>query len=192
MFGFGKNKKEPDKVLSSIDRINLKSIDELIKDSSDFYLWDIDGTKAVLSKCSTLENFVDIHSNAFCSSQHPEFNNGRAVSGEILNIIFLEVCKSFNLFIKIEPLDRYEHLGKIIDIYASLGAPWRDRDNSSGRELLRVRLAIKWRKLAAELFVAIKEMPMPHDAQRYVELFHLCPKDDPIIFEIAEEINKLS
>ncbi len=189
---FGKNKNDEE---NKLDSINKKTINELL--SSDrpsvftYYRWNKEDTRAVLKKCSTLKHYILLHRAAFKAYLFIDRNDNFRVTEETLDIIYENLIKPFTAFLKDNDSDRYEYMGKIKELCPNLDTPWLDAENSCERELLRTRLIARWKEVSRELFISIKEKS-PTDIKKYEALFRVCKKDDPIVLEIADEINKLS
>jgi len=182
---------------TKLDLIHQTPIEKLLEDSK-FYYWDLAETKAVLSHCVSLEHFVRLHYMAFDAYLNP-YNR---VSEEILDVIFLNVLREFIKFIA-NDMASFEALEEVKKIYSYLGSPRKDIKNSDGREMLRNRLCLLWQDITSSLFVDLKansnvkiddgteKGARNYDLiEKYNKLYSLCKKDDPVLFEIAYELNR--
>ncbi|MBN2884816.1 hypothetical protein JXE04_02740 [Patescibacteria group bacterium] len=184
------------------DLINQTSIEELLKEASACYHWNLSETHAVLLRCTTLEHFVSLHTYAFSTYMHPNYNFGRPINIEVLDAIYLSVLKGFNQFVALNE-GSFDTLERIKNIYENLASPWIDRKNSDEREMLRNRLRVLWQDITSSLFAELKvhsnikiddgtEKGARNDdlIEKYNKLYSFCKKDDPVVFEIAHELNR--
>lgn len=188
--------KTPKVELTKIEKIQQSSIEELLESCSmsSYLEWNISEIAEVLKKCETPVHFTTLYYNAVriknCS--HPtSFDMPRTVTNEILNLIYLETCKSISLFLKDYSYTATGKVAVIKELYSYLKSPWKDQSNLPERILLQKRLEVEWGKLAREIYSTIQEKE-PTDPLGYEQLFHLCKQDDPLVMEIAEKINSLS
>lgn len=182
---FGLTKKE-----TPLEVISRSTIDELLKNLWINYKWNLEETKAVLKKCTSVLHYAKLHSGAVQAKQRPGANGGRMVADEVVDAIYLDLCKSFNTFLHDSTRTDTHQLELVKELYPHLGRCWLDQENSVERVMLQKRLEVRWQELARKVFEMIKAKN-PNDPKGFEKLFYLCKADDPITLEIAAEINRL-
>jgi hypothetical protein len=193
-----KNKKIPKK--SKLQILEESDIDSLMKrlekphwqyTYDDYYQWGVEEVKIVLSKCKDVFQIALLSKVAWECLEYILRSESRAhLNGktEVWQIIYLDLHKAFNLFIKDVP-DTLESLEKMGDLHSLLLGGF-------GNELFAERLIPKMTKIAEKLFedlkIAESSLETEKDKiEKYSKLWGLCPSSAPIRFEIADKINEL-
>ena len=184
---FGKRKTE-----TQMDIISRSSIEELLeKDWVWFYPWDFEHTEAVLNKCSEPKHYAKLHKWAFHCRQHPEHFDRKIVPENVLDVLYKKLCIAITSLLRDNTRTTNHQIELIKEIHSLLNSGWIDRENSSEMFMLQKRLEVEWFRLTASIFEMIKAKN-PTSPEGYESLFSICKKDDPIILELAGEINRLS
>ncbi len=170
------------------EQFEITPIEEIKKQGSGLtYRWNLDQTHILLKKCQTV--FDVVHFYVLAVAKNPiTYSRDTLVTDEIIDALYFELVTLFDAFIEEKP-----SVEEILRLHSSFNSIWANQQNTDEAKLLQLRLEVLMSEMLRAEFLEIKNSTCSNQEKndRYVILFKKCMRHNPIVFEIAKEINTL-